>query len=57
MLDDFDINYVSRKPTKTRYETMPKMKEKYASIHPEIVVRINQIYQNRESSHPSSTNE
>lgn len=56
-LDDLDINYFRRKLARPGYEALQKIKEQYASSHPEIVVRINQLYRDRKSDEPSSTKE
>jgi hypothetical protein len=55
--DDFDLYYFRRKLAKPGYEALQQIKEQYAETHPEIVVRINQLYQDRKTNQPSSTKE
>lgn len=39
------------------YEGIQKIKEEYADTHPEIVLRINELYRDRKNDQPSSTEE
>ncbi len=56
-LNDFDLYYFRRNLARPGYEGIQYIKEQYASTHPEIVVRINELYVDRKSEQPSSTQE
>lgn len=54
-VEDFDLHYFRHKLARPGYEALQKLKEEYASSHPEIVVRIKELYRNRKIEKPAST--